>query len=119
MSDNRQQDDKLFELLAEQSDQAQEERAPARLKSRIYSALMRREEESGPLRALGETRTQGYGLCVFEELWQRATSGEAAQRFNCCNLCHARVLAEHLQRAPIYWENCPYVTFTKTRKAED
>jgi hypothetical protein len=119
MSDYRQQDDELFKLLAEQSDEAQEERAPARLKSRIYSALMRREEESGPLRALGETRAQGYGLCVFEDLWQRATTGEAAQCFNCCNLCHARVLAEHLERAPIYWGNCPYVGFNKTRKAQD
>jgi hypothetical protein len=119
MSDNQQKDDRLFELLAEQSDGAQEERAPARLKSRIYSALMRREEESGPLRVLGETRAHGYGLCIFEELWQRATSGGTAEHLNCCNLCHARVLAEHLEGAPVYWGNCPYVAFNKTRKAED
>jgi hypothetical protein len=117
MSDNRQQDDRLFELLAKHSEEAQEERAPSRLKSRIYSALVRREQESGPLRALGETRANGYGLCVFEDLWRRAASGDEAQRFNCCNLCHARVLAEHLERAPIYWGNCPYAVFNKTRKA--
>jgi len=118
MSDNRRQDDDLFERLAEQLDQDEGDRAPSRLKSRIYSALMRRQEESGPLRALGETRTQGYGLCFFEDLWQRATSGEAAQRLNCCNLCHARVLAEHVERPPIYWGNCPYVAFHKAGKAQ-
>ena len=116
MSDN-QQTDKVFELLAEQSDQVEEMRAPARLKSRIYSSLMQQEEKFGSLRALGETREHGYGLCVFEDLWQRATSGEAAQCFNCCKVCHARVLAENVERPPIYWGNCPYVAFGKVRKA--
>ncbi|MGH7746470.1 MAG: hypothetical protein ACREQ5_17175 [Candidatus Dormibacteria bacterium] len=113
MSDNPQQDGRLFDLLAQEQNETEEVRAPSRMKSRLYSALIRRQEESGPLRSLGETQAQGYGLCVFEDLWQRATSGEAAQCFNCCKLCHARVLAEHLEGAPIYWGNCPYVTFVK------
>ncbi len=113
MSDNPQHDDRMLELLALQPEDAEEVRAPSRLKSRVYSALVRKQEESGPLRSLGETRAEEYGLCVFEGLWQRATSGEAAQCFNCCSLCHARVLAERLERAPIYWGNCPYVAFGK------
>jgi hypothetical protein len=117
MSDNLQQDDRFFELLAEQGGELEAQRAPSRLKSRIYSALLRRQEESGRLRNLGETRTHAYGLCVFEDLWQRATSGsEAAQCFNCCSVCHARALAEHLERAPIYWWNCPYAAFRKASK---
>lgn len=117
MSDNQQQDDKVFEQLAGQTDQGEVVRAPSRLKSRIYSSLMQQEEKLGSLRGLGETRKHGYGLCVFEELWQRATSGEEAQSFHCCKLCHARVLAENVERPPIYWANCPYVAFGKVRKA--
>jgi len=113
MSDISQTDDRLFELLAQQPDEAEGDRAPSRLKARLYSALVRRQQASGSLRSLGETRTRGYGLCVFEDLWQRATSGEGAQCFNCCSLCHARVLAEHLERAPIGWAYCPYVAFGK------
>jgi hypothetical protein len=26
-------------------------------------------------------------------------------------VCHARVLAERLEHAPIYWPHCPYVRF--------
>jgi hypothetical protein len=113
MSDNQHPDDRQFEILAESADDTEGERAPSRLKARLYSALIRRQEESGPLRSLGETRSHGYGLCVFEDLWQRTTTGEPAQCFNCCRLCHARVLAEHLENAPIYWGRCPYVALSK------
>jgi len=113
MSDDLQRDDRLFDLVAREADAAEETRAPSRLKSGLYSALVRRQEESGPLRSLGETRSEGYGLCVFEDLWQRAIPGETAQCFHCCKICHARVLAEHLESAPIYWGNCPYVAFGK------
>jgi hypothetical protein len=30
---------------------------------------------------------------------------------NPCQVCHARMLAEHLDNAPIYWPHCPYVKF--------
>jgi hypothetical protein len=112
MSENL-HDDKLFEILAQGQDEGSKARAPSRLKSRLYSAVVRRQQESGRLQNLAETRAEGAGLCVFEDLWQRATSGDAAQCFNCCSLCHARVLAERLERAPIYWPNCPYVAFGK------
>ena len=113
MNDNPQHEDKLFEHLAMHSEEAEEARAPSRLKSRVYSALVRKQQESGPLRSLDETRVAEHALCVFEDLWQRASSGAAAQCFNCCSLCHARVLAERLEHAPIYWANCPYVEFGK------
>ena len=50
---------------------------------------------------------------MFEDLWERVTSAEGAQSFNCCSLCHARVLAEHWETAPIYWGHCPYAAFGK------
>lgn len=114
MSAKPEDEDPLFMLLAGLDDPAEEEPASSCLKSRLYSELMRRQEESGPLRGLGETRTRGYGLCVFESAWQRAVPLDAAQRFNCCKPCRIRVLAEHLERAPIRWRNCPYVAFGET-----
>lgn len=114
MSDNPGDDERLFELLAGLDDAAEEERASSCLKSRLYSALMRWQEQSGPLRGLGDTRARGYGLCVFESAWQRTVPLDAAQRFNCCRPCRIRVLAEHLERAPIHWRNCPYVAFDGT-----
>jgi hypothetical protein len=113
MSDNLQDDDRLFELLARQPEEAEPERAPSRLKARLYTSLVQKQQESGRLRTLAETRANGYGLCVFEGLWARVTSAETGQSFNCCSVCHARVLAEHLEAAPIYWGHCPYVAFGK------
>jgi hypothetical protein len=113
MSDNLQHEDRLFELLAQQADEAGSERAPSRLKSKLYTSLVQKQQESGPLLALAETRANGHGLCVFEDLWSHVTSAEAVQSFNCCSVCHARVLAEHWESAPIYWGHCPYVAFGK------
>ena len=113
MSDNLQHGDRFFELLAREHDEAGGERAPSRLKARLYTSFIQRQQESGRLRTLSETRDCGYGLCVFEDLWERVTSTEAAQSFNCCSVCHARVLGEYLERAPIYWGQCPYVAFGK------
>jgi hypothetical protein len=113
MSDKPYQDDKFFELLAQETDEAEMRSAPSRLKAKLLSALVRKQEASGPLRSLAQTRAQGYELCVFEDLWQRTTSAEAAQCFNCCRLCHARVLAERVERAPLYWAHCPYAAFAK------
>ena len=113
MSDNLQHEDRLFELLARQADEAGAERAPSRLKAKLYTSLVQKQQESGRLLTLAETRANGHGLCVFEDLWSRVTSAEGAQSFNCCSVCHARVLAEHWEAAPIYWEHCPYVAFGK------
>jgi len=111
MSDDPQQSDRLTEILATALDEGAGERAPARLKARLYSALLRRQQESGPLLHLGETHQQGYGLCVFEDLWRRLTPEGSAQCLNCCRLCHARALGEGMEEPPIYWKNCPYVAF--------
>ena len=113
MSDSLQHDDRLFELLARQPDEVEPDRAPSRLKAKLYTSLVQKQQESGRLRTLAETRANGRGLCVFEELWSLAISAEAAQSFNCCSVCHARVLAEHWEAAPIYWGHCPYVAFGK------
>lgn len=115
MNDNlpNESDHTLFELLAGETGEAGVERAPSRLKARLYTALMLKQQESGRLRTLAETRSCGHGLCIFEDLWERVTTAEGAQSFNCCSVCHARVLAEHLERPPIYWGHCPYVAFAK------
>lgn len=113
MNDNLQHDDRWFEFLAREPDEAGGESAPSRLKARLYTSLIQKQQESGRLRTLAETRGRGYGLCVFENLWEHMTSAEAAQSFNCCSVCHARVLGEHLERPPIYWSHCPYVAFGK------
>jgi hypothetical protein len=102
--------DLFFEQLAEATG-APPLRAPSRLKSRIYSALVRAAQQEAPLAALSACKAAGRGLCVFEELVTILPAGEAAQRRNPCNVCHARVLAERFENAPIYWPNCPYVRF--------
>ena len=85
--------------------------AGTRLKSRVYTALVRRQAESGPLASVSATKAAGRGLCVFEELVQIAPVGQAAKSAFFCNTCHARVLAEHLDNPPIWWPHCPYVGF--------
>jgi hypothetical protein len=112
---DRRRDDEMFERLAKatESASARGKRAPARLKSRIYSALMKHATAGGELRSFPETKTAGRGLCVFEELMCAAPLGKRLKRVNICRVCHARVLAEALESPPIYWENCPYAEFKK------
>jgi hypothetical protein len=88
--------------------------APSYLKARIYSSLMRRQAESGPLMSLTEIKACGEELCIFEELVRIAPIGEKAKSLNICRMCHARVLAEHMEDAPIYWNGCPYVGLKKS-----
>jgi hypothetical protein len=88
-------------------------RAPARLKSRIYSALLERQQQGGPLLSLSQVKAEGRKLCVFEELVQIAPIGEAAKQPNLCRICHARILAEAIENAPVYWPGCPYAQFQK------
>jgi hypothetical protein len=114
MSDKPLQDDELFWRLAHDSEtEGEAEQSPSRLKAKIYSALVRQQLESGPLMNLTETRHDGHGLCVFEALWERLPLTTTAKSFNCCSICHARVLGERVEQAPIYWGNCPYVAFQK------
>jgi hypothetical protein len=86
-------------------------RAPSRLKSRIYSALLERQRESGSLLSLSEVKARGRRLCIFEQLVQIAPVGQLAKQPNLCRVCHARVLAENIENAPVYWPGCPYAQF--------
>lgn len=86
-------------------------RASSRLKSRIYSRLALAQAADGPLLSLPDTKAAGRRLCVFEELVCLAPLGETIQSKNPCRVCHARVAAEHIEGAPIYWPHCPYVEF--------
>lgn len=91
-----------------------EEHAPASLKARLYTALIHKQQESGPLASLDASVSIGHGLCVFEKLVQIAPVGEGAKSPFFCQVCHARVLAEHLDNPPIFWPNCPYVAFKRS-----
>jgi hypothetical protein len=90
------------------------EHTPSSLKARLYSAFVRKQQESGPLASLQQSATAGQALCVFEKLVQIAPVGETAKSPFFCEVCHARVLAEHFDNPPIYWPGCPYVAFKKT-----
>ena len=57
----------LLERLAALETNAQPTRAPARLRSRIYSALVNRLSEAGPLLSLSASEAAGGQLCVFEK----------------------------------------------------
>ena len=106
-------DEEFFQSIAEEADLNDSATMPSRLKSKIYTALMRLEAADGPLMSLAANKSCGQSLCVFEELVQVAPVGERAKTQNICLVCHARVLAERLDKAPIYWPGCPYVAFQK------
>lgn len=111
MEQRRKPDEEFIELSAQTLwDELGTSPAPARLKSHLYSVLIRRMEESGPLLPVGETEAT-HGLCVFEKLVEITPLTGPLQTFNACSICHARVLAEKFERPPIYWKNCPYVNF--------
>jgi hypothetical protein len=104
----------LERVAASDADQSAES-APARLKSRIYSALVSRLSDSGPLLSLPETKAAGSKLCVFEECVAVLPIGERLASSNLCRVCHARVLGEHMDKAPIFWPHCPYAAFHGSR----
>jgi hypothetical protein len=106
-------DDLWFQRLADASDDISHERAPARLKSAIYSALVARMAESGSLLDLAESKGAGARLCVFENVLTALPLGADIRSMNPCRVCHARVLAERMVRAPIFWPGCPYSEFHK------
>src|SRR5206468_2770498 len=106
-------DERFFTSLAARTDATKgtSERAPARLKSRLYSALVAEQAASGPLLSLPATKAAGRPLCVFENLLQVLPVGASVTSMNPCRVCHARVLAEHFESPLIYWAHCPYVKF--------
>ena len=85
-------------------------KASSRLKAQILSKLMDLEQAEGPLRVLLENRAQGEALCIFEQIVAALPSDNLQSR-NPCNVCHARILAERVENAPIYWPGCPYAQF--------
>jgi hypothetical protein len=107
-------DEEFMRLIADRAGMAESAPAPSHLKARIYSSLMRRQAESGPLMSLTKIKACGEELCIFEELVRIAPLGEKAKSLNICRTCHARVLAEHIEDAPIYWNGCPYVALKKS-----
>ena len=108
-------DERFFTSLAKKTDAAEgsADRAPARLKSRLYSALIAEQAASGPLLNLPATKAAGRPLCVFENLLQVMPVGEDVTSMNPCRVCHARVLAEHFESPPVFWPHCPYVAFRR------
>jgi hypothetical protein len=88
-----------------------DELAPSSLKARLYSALVRKQQESGSLASLDATVSAGHSICVFERLVQIVPVGEKAKSPFFCEICHARVIAEHFDKPPIFWTGCPYVKF--------
>jgi len=98
-------------LLSQKGKPSPETKAPSRLRARIYSALIREQQVSGPLQSLSDTQAGGHGLCVFEKLVQITPAPEHAKAVFFCWACHARILGEKIEGAPIYWPNCPYARF--------
>jgi hypothetical protein len=105
--------DRWFEDLARATDfDAHAIRhAPPRLKAKIYSALVREQAAHGPLLPLTEVKAGGRPLCVFEDLVAALPLGESMKTLNPCRICHARVLGERMEHAPIFWSGCPYSEF--------
>lgn len=85
--------------------------APSKLKAKLYSLLVKAQAQSTGLATLSQSSQNGFGMCVFEKLVQIAPLGESVEKRNPCRACHARVLAERIEHAPIYWPHCPYVRF--------
>jgi hypothetical protein len=107
-------DDLWFERLAGTSDPATGVRAPANMKSRIYSSLVAKMAEAGSLLDLRSTKEAGGHLCVFEHALAVLPLGTDLHSRNPCRVCHARVLGERMPHAPIFWRGCPYSEFHKT-----
>ena len=107
-------EDRFFTRLAESTDAVRgtSEHAPARVKSRLYSALAVAQASSGPLRSLPATSAAGRALCVFEHVL-RVIPDDRITSMNPCRVCHARLLAERFESPPIYWPHCPYVEFRR------
>lgn len=104
-------DDLWFERLAGATGDMTQDRAPARLKSKIYSAVVARMAETGGLLDLADTQKAGGRLCVFEHALTILPVGTDVRSMNPCRICHARVLGERMEHAPIFWPGCPYSDF--------
>jgi hypothetical protein len=104
-------DEIWFQQLADMTRFANEDRAPAHLKSKVYSSIVTNLAQSGPLLDLREVKDAGGHLCVFEHAVSVLPVGAGVGSRNPCRICHARVLGERLEHAPIFWPGCPYSEF--------
>ena len=105
--------DYFFRELADETDalESTSEQAPPQLKSIIYSALVTQLAATGPLLSLSATKREGRALCVFEAALTTVSIGERIESKNPCRVCHARILGEKMESAPIFWPHCPYTQF--------
>lgn len=114
---SRLNDDDLWLEFATEADHAsggaETPVAPGRLRSRILSRVQLEQVKDGPLASVSATHAAGRQLCVFEEIMRRAPVGESIRELNYCRVCHARLLAENMDEAPIWWPGCPYADFQK------
>jgi hypothetical protein len=104
-------DEVWFDRLVEASASMVPDRAPASLTSQVYSAVVARMAETGPLLDLRATKQAGGHLCVFEDTVALLPVGRDIHSMNPCRICHARLLGERMKRAPIFWPGCPYSEF--------
>ena len=111
MTDSRANDEALFERLA--ALETPEPFAPSRLKSRVYSALMREATRTRQMQSLGESEAAGGCLCVFERFVQILPLPAAMATLNYCRFCHPRLLGEAMEGAPVFWKGCPYAEFQR------
>jgi len=115
MSESSEWGNESFESLGKRAElNTGDTQAPAHLKAKIYSALLSAQSTTGPLASLTETKIMGRELCVFEEAVRILPVGARVKSLNFCRVCHARLLAESLTKAPVYWENCPYAEFHRS-----
>ena len=104
-------DERWFEQLAAAENVDVMALAPARLKARIYSAMVMQMASGGRLLSLSATKADGRALCIFEDLVAGWPIGDYVKGRNPCRVCHARVLGERMDHAPIFWPGCPYSDF--------
>ena len=104
-------DEVWFQQLADVTRIGSGERAPAHLKSKVYSSLVMSMTDSGPLLDLKDVKDAGGHLCVFEQAIAMLPIEAGVGSTNPCRICHARVLGERLWHAPIFWPGCPYSEF--------
>ncbi len=113
MMSKRDAEEQFFERMAKTAELAAPSsvKAPSRLKAKVYSTLVRHQTASGPLLSISDCEAGGRSLCVFEKTVEILPVGEEVKSLNFCRVCHARLAAEQMEDAPIYWPHCPYVSF--------
>jgi len=106
-------DEEFFSRLAANDEAAEATpiKAPSRLKAKVYSALVRRQTAYGSLLSVSASEANGQSLCIFEKAVEILPVGDGIKSLNFCRVCHARVAAEKIENAPIYWPHCPYAEF--------